>query len=474
MKFLRGFALLTTALLAACAVGPNLYVPEVDVGARYLVAAPANGVAVGEWWTALEDPILVGLIEETLANSPGLRAARERLMAARAERRVAQSVFWPTVGGQTSYTRFEQSLQSAGAIGQLVAAGLAERDGDFFSASVDANWELDVFGGLRRQNEAAAAVLNAETAAFDGTKLVFVAETASAYFEHLGASARIDALTRNIDLLEQSAQLARNRQRVGLGREVDALRAETALAAAAAQLPQLQAAKDASLNRLGVLVGLTPVVIRARLEAGSLPQSIQSVDIGTPADLLRRRPDIARARFELARATAAIGVAQARFFPRLALNASWGFESVAVSSLGDSAARTTGLVPFLEWPILNGGRLRAQYRASNRVAAAAALQYEEVVLQALAESETALSAYAAARDTEKQLAIAAASARAAQMLARKLYENGLTAFIDVLDAERSQTDLEDQLALARTQTLLRLVQLYKALGGGWSPAGLQS
>ncbi len=454
--------------LSACAVGPELAVPSVELEASYLAEIDSSDFAPDGWWAALGDPVLVDLLARTSTSSPGLGAARARLLAARAERQTARSAFWPAIGLGSSYTRFEQSLESPGALGQLVAAGLAERDGEFYSANTDLNWELDLFGGLRRQDEAAAAALAAEVAALGGTELAFEAETAAAYFEFLGAESRIRSLTTNLDLLSQSADLARNRQRVGLGREVDALRAETSLAAAAARLPLLHAARDASLNRLAVLVGETPSLIRESVVAVPLPKTPPAIAVGTPADLLQRRPDIARSRSQLAQATAAIGIAQARFFPRLVLNASFGFESVAASGLGDSDARTSGLVPFLDWPILNGGRLRARYAVADADAAAAALAYEHTVLSALAETETALSDYAAARSTAIQLADAATKAREAALLARRLYDNGLTAFIDVLDAERSQTDLEDELAVAKTRTLLQLVQLYKALGGGWS------
>ncbi len=463
--------LLSLFVLAGCAVGPDYERPDIKADAAYLAkAVAADGPSLQEWWSTLDDPRLSVLIEKALAEAPGLAARKARLRAARAERRVAQSVFWPSASLSSSYTNFEQSLESADGLGQLVAAGLADREGEFYNASIDSRWEIDVFGGLRRGNEAAAAGLAAATAGYAASELMAVAETASAYFEYLGAEARLATLIRNLDLLDRSATLTRRRQEVGLGREVDALRAETVLAATRAQLAPLEAARDASLNRLGVLTGQTPLSIRTIVTARDLPEAPTALAVGAPADLLTRRPDVVAAEYQLAQAIATVGVRQAQFFPKLVLNASWGFESVNASGIGDSDARTTGIVPFLQWPVLNGGRLRAQFDASKAEAAAAAFDYEQAVLVAVAEAESALSAYAGARQARAELGRAAVAAREAATLARRLYDSGLLAFIDVLDAERSLTEIEDQYVTAQTQSLLQLVGLYKALGGGWTSA----
>ncbi|MEO1037133.1 MAG: efflux transporter outer membrane subunit [Pseudomonadota bacterium] len=457
----------TLAATAGCAVGPDYAAPPVDES-EFLPDPRAEAEApASDWWQAFEDPTLNGLIESALAESPDLAAATARLDEARAVRGIARAAFWPSLTATGSYTNFEQSLESPGAFGQLARAGLAERDGEFYNTGLETAWEIDLFGSVRRRNEQAAATLGAAVADYRATVLAIVAETAAAYFELRGTETRIAALERNVELFRSTLDLTRNKQRVGLARRIDALRAETEFEASSAGLPTLKAARDAGLYRLGVLTGRTPEQVVTAIPTQPLPDPLPTVAVGTRAELLKRRPDVQAAERQLAAATAGVGVATAAFFPQLTLGASYGFEAVGAGDLGTGDARSVGIVPALRLPIFEGGRLRAQLDAAGAQADAAAAGYESTVLNAIAETETALRRYNAALESSERLNQAAVAAGESAATARRLYNSGLIPFLDVLDAERRQTELDDQAAAAQASALLAITDLYRALGGGW-------
>ncbi len=463
---------LLSVMLCACAVGPDYRATEVAAADERFQQQlnSADGAAGIRWWESLNDPQLSALIEKGLRQNKNLIAGAARLESARAARSQAHAAFWPAVSANTAYTRYEQSLESPGAIGQLVNAGLAERDGEFYSAGIDAQWELDLFGSVRRRNERAGANFEASQADYEGLILATVTEIASAYFEYLGAEARYATLEKNTALMAQSLELTRKKEALGLARSVDTLSAETQYYASNARIPELNAARVASLYRLGVLTGDTPAEIANSVRVVPLPSTPASVSAGAPADMLARRPDVRGSERRLAAATAAIGIAQAEFFPRLVLDANYGFEAVAASSIGDSTARKSGMVPFLSWSVFQGGRLRAQYASANAEAAAAAANYEHNVLGALAEAETMLANYQATRDSLLSLEAASRAAEQAADIARKLYQRGLIDFLAVLEAERRLTSVDDDTVAARARSLINLAALYKALGGGWQTA----
>lgn len=468
----RILLLAAAGITGGCAVGPDYVTPDPDAATDGFIAAPRTEAAapVADWWQAFDDPELNTLIATALVESPDLAAARARLDQARAVRGVARSAFWPSLAVAATYTNFEQSLESPGAFGQLARAGLAERDGEFWNETLETAWEIDAFGRIRRQNQQAAASLGVAVADYRAAVLGIAAETAAAYFELRGAETRLAALQRNVELSRSTLELTESKRRVGLARRIDALRAEAEFAAASAAVPGLEAARDASLYRLGVLTGRTPAAMRDVLTARELPLPVASIAIGTPADLLKRRPDVQAAERRLAEATAGVGVATAAFFPQLTLGVNYGFEAVSAGDLGSSDARTIGIVPGLRLPLFEGGRLRRQLAAANAGAEAAAASYESAVLTAIAETESAIRRYNASLVSAEQLATAATAARDSATTARRLYDAGLIEFLEVLDAERRETELDDQAAVARANALLAVTDLYRALGGGWEVA----
>ncbi|MEM8983485.1 MAG: efflux transporter outer membrane subunit [Pseudomonadota bacterium] len=461
-------ALATIAALAGCAVGPDYVAPDIDSAATFVAAEGlAANEPAAEWWLAFDDAALTALIDQALDGNPDLDVARARLDQARAVRGIARAAFWPSVAASGTYTNFEQSLESPGAFGQLVRAGLAERDGEFYTSTLETAWEIDVFGSVRRRNESAAATLGVAVADYRAAVLAIVAETAAAYFELGGAEQRIAALQRNIELLKQTVALTENKRRSGLAGQIDVDRAEAEYESAAAGLATLEAARDASRFRLGALTGRTPGDVATTVTANRLPMPLPTLAVGTSADLLTRRPDVQAAERRLAAATADVGVATAAFFPQFTLAANYGFEAVKADDIGSSDARFTGIVPGLRLPIFEAGRLRRQRDGALAGAEIAAAAYESTVLTALAETETALSRYNGALASNERLAAAALAANRAATTARKLYRSGLIDFLDVLAAERRQTELDDQAAAAHANALRATVDLYRSLGGGW-------
>lgn len=468
--------LLWSVLLATagCAVGPDYRLPETDVDAAWLVEPQARSEATipDAWWLTLGDELLSQLLSDAGGNNRDIGVAIARVDEARTLRSAARSAFWPQLVANGSYTQFEQSIESPGAGGTLIDAGLIPRDVDFYNTAFDASWELDLFGGNRRRQEAASAGLGSAVANRQAVTLSVLAETASAYFELRGAHERFVIAEGNIAAQERSFELTKRKVQSGLARRIDELRAAAQLDALRAQRPALRATINASQNRLAVLTGRRPEEMADLLaEHAALPLAPQTLAIGMRADLLRRRPDVRAAERELAAASAEIGIARADFFPRFVLNANFGFEAADSGNIGDSRARTTALVPFVSWPVFQGGRLRANLAGANARARAAALAYEQAVLQALADAESALTAYAEELRTLDYLQSAASASDEAANISQRLYEQGLADFLTVLDAERRREEAADRKAQSHTRVLLNMARVYKALGGGWQVQG---
>lgn len=463
--------LLTTA---GCAAGPDYRSPETEVDANWLVSplASTEETIPDAWWLTLGDALLSQLLSEAAASNRDIGIAIARVDEARGLRAAARAAFWPQVAASGSYTRFEQSIESPSAGGTLIDAGLIPRDVDFYNAGFDASWELDLFGGNRRRQEAANARLGSAVFNQQAVRLSVLAETASAYFELRGAHERLAIAEDNIAAQERSFELTQRKVQSGLARRIDELRAAAQLDALRAQRPALRATIEASRNRLAVLTGRRPEEMSALLtEHAALPVAPRTLTVGMRAEILRRRPDVVAAERDLAAATADIGVARADFFPRLVLNANYGFEAANSADIGDGRARTTALVPFVSWPVFQGGRLRANLAGANARARAAALAYEQAVLGALADAESALSAYAEELRTLDYLRSAASASDQAANISQRLYEQGLTDFLTVLDAERRREEAADRKAQSHTRVLLNMARVYKALGGGWQTEG---
>ena len=466
-------ATLAAAILAGgCAVGPDYEAPARDAPEQWdaatATAVAAPGVPDLRWWQGFEDPLLESLLNRAAAGNLDLAAARLRVQQARALRGVAAAGLFPSVDARGDASRYSLSENSGALESQLAGGGLIPKRDELYQAGFDVVWEIDVFGGTRRAIEAADARIAASQETERAVLMSVLAETARNYAELRGEQRRLAITRQNSAILRQTLEIVEGRFRVGLAREIDVARARAQAEVTDALIPLTRGRIRAAAYRLSVLVGEEPgALVEELLAEDRMPSPADRVPVGLPSDLLLRRPDVRAAERQFAAATADVGVATADLFPRFFLTGSGGFESSSFSDLFDGDSQTWNLGPAIRWPVFQGGRLRARQDFAEAVAEEAAVRYESTVLQALAETESALILYGEERRTYESLTEAAqASARAAE-LAERLYEKGLGDFLTVLDAQRRLVEIQDQAVQSETRVLVRLIALYKALGGGW-------
>ena len=455
------------AALASCrAVGPDHQPPADRTGASFSQGDAAKPTELARWWRQFRDPKLDSLISRAFAANPDLRAAAARVDEARAARRAAGAAFAPQADAAGSAIRQKPS-ESTVTAQNIPIPGLFEPQNQF-DLRIDASWELDIFGGLRRSAEAAQRDLEAAEEALRAVRVSLAGEIGAAYFELRGHQARRDVAEKNLASQRETLSLTRQRLAAGLANDLDVARAEQQAESTAASLPVFEAGARRSIYRLGVLLGATPADMVPELTtARPLPDRLCGVPVGLPSDLLRRRPDIRRAERELAAATARIGVAVADLYPKFRLTGATGLQSIEASTLFNGRSNLWSLGPSLSWPVFNAGRLRAAVAAQTARQQAAAATYEKTVLTALEDVESALVDFGQEQRRLASLTNSATAAARASGLARERHLAGLTGFLDVLEAERSQFLAEEARVQSRTQLALDLVRLYKALGGGW-------
>lgn len=469
-------------VLAGCTVGPNYKAPVLRTPAAYHSkpaagdVTPESAAAQGElapgalarWWEVLSDPTLTSLVQRATLANHDLRLATERVREARALRRVVAAQRMPTVtvGGSAQYG------QQSSTIGQ----GESD-DGALYDARVDASWEIDVFGGVRRSVEAADADLAAAAEQRRDVLVTLVSEVARNYVEYRGFQQRIALAQRTIQTQTDTLDLTQSRSRAGIAAEIETEQARAELASRQSQLPPLRSQGRAAAHRLAVLLGQEPGALLAELEAqGAVPNPPSSVPVGVPAELIRRRPDIRRTERELAGATARIGVVMADLYPRFFLGTGLGTQSREAASLLDLSSRTWGVGPSVQWNLFSGGRIRANILAAGSRERQALLVHERTLLLALEEVENALTRFADEQSRRVHLTQAVDADRRAVELASDRYKSGIGDFLTVLVNQRQLYDAEDQLVQSDTAVSTQLVALFKSLGGGWPedvPAGDQ-
>jgi multidrug efflux system outer membrane protein len=474
----RGFALrassatLLVCVLAACAVGPD-YEPPKTIGAQAVVDAQfanagESGFAAADvqtrFWDAFNDATLNQLIDDGLAQNFDLQHAVANLRAARGALKLKGFDQFPTVTSSASYTHGLVSATQA----PLPGLSRDDREGNIADVGFDASWEIDLFGRVRRDVEAARADDAAAQATVQDAQVSVTAEIARNYFVLRGLQDQLAVASGNADNQKQTVDITHSRLEAGRGNELDTSRAEAQLQTTLASIPLLQGSIATTIYRLSVLTGRPPNALYAQLSAAQPMPALPALNnIGTPEALLRRRPDIRAAERRLAGATARIGVAVGDLFPKVTFVGSIGYNAGSLSDIGDSASERYGFGPSISWAGFDLGRVRSRIDIAKANTDAAFAAYQSTVLGALEETEGALIVYGRAQNRRDTLTLAAnASARAAS-LARQRFEGGLTDFVNVLEAERDALVAQDALSQSRTQTATSLIAVYKALGGGW-------
>ena len=456
------FATIASLAVSGCAVGPDFVPPEPAAPVDFAVQADALKIAEPEveWWATFEDPLLDHLIGDAVTANHDLRIAASNVLVARSL--LGESGFdrWPTVTASGGVIRQQQSEA-------VSAAGFADPvtvwDGGF-----DASWELDFFGRVRRSIEALAGDYNAAVADRRDAFVIVTAEVARNYIELRGAQYRLQVAHENARNQQQTFQLTEALLEGGRGTNLDIARAQSQFESTLASIPPLEAAVRRAIHRLGVLTGVPPGSLYRDLETTRpLPPLPETVSIGDPAALLRRRPDIAAAEFQLAAATARIGMATADLFPRVTVIGAAGYTAIDESDFGRSSTERFSIGPFLSWAAFDLGRVRARISAAEAATDGSLAIYERTVLLALEETDNALINFTRSRQRLEHLRVSAGAGGTAAELARLRYRNGVDSFLTVLDAERRVLELQDLLASGEMEAAQNLVAVYKALGGAW-------
>jgi NodT family efflux transporter outer membrane factor (OMF) lipoprotein len=478
-------AALLTVSLGACTVGPNFEPPKPNLPAGWSASAAASSPsrptaepAEAAWWSSFNDAELTSLIARADAANLDLHEAALRIAEARAQRDVQASAALPSLNGNASWqgTRLSEttptgktftSIGKGPGIPGFPSVSFPNPYGQY-QLGFDASWEVDLFGRVRRNVEAADANVAARIEDSHDARLSLMAEVARSYVDLRGAQLKRqvtqETLITDRDLLE----LARQRRAAGLSSDIDVSRAAAQVTAAEATLPQLDRQIAADINQLSRLVDREPGALKSELAmARPVPPVPPKVPVGLPADLARRRPDVRGAEARLHAATAQEGVAVADLYPRLTLGASGGLQSQAISDLTNWASRFGQVGPRLDLPIFDAGRRRANVRVQDARAREAAVSYADTVLGALHEADNALTAYDTEQTRRASLQATVAENRVAVDLALQRYKSGVSSFLDVLDAQRTLEQNQLMLADSTTAVSTDLVALYKALGGGW-------
>jgi NodT family efflux transporter outer membrane factor (OMF) lipoprotein len=430
------------------------------------VPAPAPAAVEGAaadqsgYWRTLGDSTLDRLIGEVIHANLDVRAAAARVRGARAARSEAALDLAPTVTAAGGYTR--QRLSSA-----TFPIGVGTfPDQDIWDAGFDASWELDLFGRVRRSVQGQGALVGVASEDLRDVQVALTAELARTYFELRGAQERLAVARRNGENQRRTLEVTQQRLDAGRGTAFDTERARTQLAFTLASIPSLEAQVASSQYQIGVLVGRPPARLADELSATvALPPLPASVTVASPDSLIRRRPDVSAAERQVAAERAFVGAAKADYLPRILVGGSAGYSAGELGSLGDAGTFRYAVGPVISWPLLNLGRVKARVDQSRARASEAEAQYSQTVLRALQDVETGLSRYRTARSRVERIGDAAAASARAADLARLRFEGGVADFLQVLDAERTQLDAEDQLAQAHTDAATSYAALFKALGG---------
>jgi outer membrane protein, multidrug efflux system len=479
-------AFLAIFILAGCAaVGPNYVPPDTAMSTTWntglkggLSTEEMNPRTLAEWWKTLNDPGLSSLIDRAVTGNLDLKKARARVREARAKRGIAKAGFFPTLDATGSadwtYTKANSSSDRGSSSGSKTGtnsnASTSTSTGsqNLYTAGLDAGWEIDIFGGVRRSVEAATGDLQASEEDLRNVLVSLLAEVATNYVDVRTNQALIAVAEANLEAQTETYQLTQWRYEAGLSDELAVQQARYNLENTRSQIPALRTTLEGAMNRVAVLLGEPPGKVHAELEKREpIPATPLKVVVGVPADLLRRRPDVRQAERQLAAQTARIGIAAADLYPKFTLNGSIGLEALSPSNpLSKSLTLSGG--PQVTWALFKGGAIRQNIEVQSALQEQYLITYEATVLSALEEVENAVVAYAEVQQRRQSLSEATQAAQKAVELAQHKYQAGLTDFNNVLDAQRSLLSLQEQLTQSEGKVTSNLIRLYKALGGGWT------
>jgi NodT family efflux transporter outer membrane factor (OMF) lipoprotein len=467
----RAALVLATALLGGCAVGPAYQAPALDIPGtwRATPGTPEAAWPAAEWWQGFASPELDALIAEARANSPDIQAATARIRQADAQLRLAGASLWPTVGLGTDASWSRTAPGGRSRPGFAPAGRYTEQRS--YGIGPNIAWEADLWGRLSAGREAAAEAALASRFAERSVALSVVTAVAATWFQALALQDRVDIARRNLADAQQVLAAITARASVGTASQLDVAQQEALVAGLRARIPGLRSQLEQQINALGVLTGRPPAAIAVRpgtLSALALPP----ITPGLPSELLARRPDVAAAEAQLRGANADIRAARAAFFPSVQLSGRAGFENIALATLFGPGSLFVTAVASASQAIFDGGSRRA-------VLAGRAARYDELValyrravLEAFTDVENAVQAWTYISEQERLTRQAVATSQRAADIARAQLQAGTIDLIALLQAQTTLFGNLDTLAQVRLARFLALLDLYKALGGGWTGAEL--
>jgi outer membrane protein, multidrug efflux system len=463
-------AVFISLIFSACtAVGPDFKRPEASVPGRWTgteksgetVPQAAVDKELAHWWNAFNDPLLTSLEERAASSNLDLKLAETRIRQARATRAIAADGLYPTVDANGSYRKSGAKATAPDGKSTTVVTNQ-------YQAGFDASWEADILGGVRRNIEAADADLQSTIESRRDVLVTLMAEVASSYIQLRQYQQQLAVTKENLDAQQHTSRLTHERFEGGFASGLDVATSEAQTATTTAQIPQLESLIRQSIYGIGILLGGLPSSLESELSpSGKIPDAPPAVPVDVPSGLLLRRPDIRMAEANIRAATARIGVAEANLFPRFTISGAFGYQSAGFSSLLDWVNHFWSVSTGAIWHLFAGGQLKAGVDVQKVVMEQQLIIYKQTVLAALQEVENALIASDKEQTRRDNLIAAVAANRKAVSLAEKLYTDGLTEFIDVIQAEQSLYNTENALVQSEAALSINLVSLYKALGGGW-------
>jgi outer membrane protein, multidrug efflux system len=457
-------------VLGGCAVGPNYKRPIVSAPPTFRGQATEESDSLADlaWWDAFPNPTLDALIKEALANNKELLTAVARVEEARNLVAVARSAYYPTVGYGLGAQR-DRGIYKSNLELEAPTTGPAS---NLFLAGLSSAWEVDVWGRIRKSNQAALAEFIATEQGRRGLMLSLVSDVTQAYFELQELDRRLSIARNNTDAFQSTYLLFKRRYGTGITSRLAVTRAESALAEASGNVADIERQIAVKEHQICVLLGRNPGAIQ-RTPPNGEAQAPPAIPAGLPSSLLERRPDLLGAEQVLIAASARIGIARADFFPRIGLTSLFGRVSPELSALTSGSSAIWALAAGATGPIFTGGQLTGQYRAAIAAFDQAKFQYLQDTLRAFQEVSDALVSEQKLTELEDQQNRDVSALSEAVAIANKRYRGGLASYYEVLEAQQLLFPAEITLSQTKRDRLLAVVQLYKALGGGWKLTDFQ-
>ena len=475
-----GALLLLSALVTGCSspkewvhngfkVGPNYCTPSATTAEHWIDADNPRLKSLegssARWWTVFNDPTLDYLVASAANENLTLKTAGCRILEARAERGIAEGNLFPQQQGMSgSYSRNAMSATAY----PFNIIPLPKYDYDNWSGGLNAAWELDFWGRFRRAIEAADANLDAQCANYNNVLVLLQAEVAANYIQTRAYEERLQLARKNVDLQKETLRIVSLRAQQGMVTELDVQQATYNLGQTESMIPNLETGRRRTQNRLCILMAKPPQELdQIANRSGSVPVPPPEIVVGIPAELLRRRPDVQQAERVAAQQSARIGIAEAEFYPHIAITGSIGIQAEQFSHLFDSKSLVGSIGPGFNWNLLNYGRIKNNVRAQDARFQQAVLTYRDTVLRANEEVENAIVGFLREQDRAASLTGSTKAAARSVELASLQYEKGMIAYQPLLDSERALVQQQDTFAESRGLIGINLVAVYKALGGGW-------